>query len=150
MPAGRPTKYTAELAEAICYDIVHGMTLRKIEKKHNIDYTTIYDWILKHKEFSDQYTQARVLQADYFADESIDIADDSSDDIKTVIDKNGNEREVVDHEVVNRSRLRVDARKWHAEVQAPKKYGVKKLDLTSGGEKLPTAINISFVDSETK
>lgn len=148
MPAGRPTKYSKEIADAICYDIAHGMTLRKIEIKHNVDLTTIYDWILKNEEFSEQYTQARVLQADFFADQSIDIADDNSEDIKTIIDKNGNVKQVVDHEVVNRSRLMVDTRKWHAEIQAPKKYGVKKLDITSGGEKLPNAISITFTEPE--
>src|SRR5688572_9232829 len=38
-------------------------------------------------------------------------------------DENGNER--TDNEVVARSRLRVDARKWLAGKMAPKKYGDK-------------------------
>jgi hypothetical protein len=38
-------------------------------------------------------------------------------------------------EVVNRSKLRVEARKWIAAKLKPKKYG-EKLDVTSAGEKL--------------
>jgi hypothetical protein len=45
--------------------------------------------------------------------------------------------ERTDHEVINRSRLRVDTRKWYASKVLPKKYGdsstLKHSDQTSGG-----------------
>ena len=90
--------------------------------------SVVYRWLSddEHKEFRDNYAQAREQQADLLADEIIEIADDSSGD---VIEVNG--KVVMDHEFAARSRLRVDARKWKASKLAPKKYG-DKIEL--GGE----------------
>ncbi len=83
---------------------------------------TIYLWLGCHPEFMAQYAQAREDQADTLADEIIDIADDSSHD--TITDpETGEER--ANSEWINRSRLRVDARKWVAAKLKPRKYGDK-------------------------
>jgi hypothetical protein len=58
-------------------------------------------------------------QADKLFREMIEIADDASGDYVTTSDG----KRIVDHENINRSRLRVDARKWAAARLAPKKYG---------------------------
>ena len=58
------------------------------------------------------------MQADTLFDEALEIADDASGDC-TVRDG----KKVLDHEHVQRSRLRVDTRKWAAGKLAPKKYG---------------------------
>ena len=42
---------------------------------------------------------------------------------------------VTNHNVIQRDRLRVDARKWALSKMNPKKYG-DKVDVTSGGEKI--------------
>jgi len=76
-------------------------------------------WLLNNKEFQDKYAQAREAQADYLLEELLDIADDKSGD--TYEDAKGNIK--VDHENINRSRLRVDTRKWVIAKLAPKKYG---------------------------
>ena len=54
-----------------------------------------------------------------FFREIIEIADDSSGNYITTSDG----KRIVDHESIQRSRLRVDARKWAAARLAPKKYG---------------------------
>src|SRR5258707_6607330 len=64
-------------------------------------------------------TRAREEQADKLFREIIEIADDASGDYVTTSDG----QEVVNHENIQRSRLRVDARKWAAARLAPKKYG---------------------------
>src|SRR5258706_11847639 len=51
--------------------------------------------------------------------EIIEIADDASGDYVTTSDG----KTIVDHENIQRSRLRVDARQWAAARLAPKKYG---------------------------
>ena len=61
---------------------------------------------------------------DAYAEEIIEISDDGSRD--TYIDEKG--REVIDREVIARSQLRIDARKWYASRLAPKKYGDKVSD----------------------
>lgn len=79
---------------------------------------TIYRWLSADKEFCNRYTRAREDQADTLADQIIEIADDCSRD--TISDDDG---ERANTEWINRSRLRVDARKWIAAKLKPKKYG---------------------------
>ena len=82
---------------------------------------TVMSWLRKHPEFAAQYARAREEQAETYADEIVAIADDGRND--TYIDENGHER--VNQDVVARSRLRVEARKWVASKLKPKKYGEK-------------------------
>lgn len=72
-------------------------------------------------EFSEQYARAREAQADKLAEEALQISDDGRSD--TYVDGDGNVK--TDTEVIQRSKLRVDTRKWLASKMAPKKYGDK-------------------------
>ena len=60
------------------------------------------------------------LQAEHWAEEIIEIADDSKNDF---VEKEGHT--ALNSENINRSRLRVDTRKWLMARLAPKKYGDK-------------------------
>ena len=82
---------------------------------------TIREWRFDFPTFAAMYVQAKQLQAELFAEEVIDIADDSKHDTK--IDKDGNES--CDTEFVQRSRVRIDTRKWVACKLAPRLYGDK-------------------------
>lgn len=88
------------------------------------DKSTVLRWLQKdeHASFRDHYAHARTLQAEHWADEIVEIADDGSGDVREV-EKNGRLIELVDHDHINRSRLRVDTRKWLMARMAPKKYG---------------------------
>lgn len=90
------------------------------------------------KSFMRQYARAREAQADFLAEEIIEIADDGSNDYMTIV-KGDKEYNVEDKEVTNRSRLRVDSRKWIASKLKPKKYA-DKLDLNHSGEVTPKQI----------
>ncbi len=80
---------------------------------------TVLRWVFKDEAFRQQYAQARELQAELRADEIIDIADDTSED--EIFTEDGKRFE--NREFVNRSRLKIDARKWVAAKLLPKKYG---------------------------
>ena len=80
---------------------------------------TVCRWLADSLTFQQQYARAREAQADTLFDEILDIADDGRND--TTVDDEGNKR--TDHDVIARSRLRVDARKWMAGKLRPKKYG---------------------------
>ncbi len=122
-PPGRPSIYTAELAAAICEHIAAGKSLRTIAALDGMPaQSTIMVWLDgKHPDFTEQYARAREAQADKLAEEILSIADDGRSD--TYLDAEGNER--TDTEVIQRSKLRVDTRKWLASKMAPKKYGDK-------------------------
>ncbi len=125
--AGRPSIYTQPLAVKICRRLAEGESLRAIcADKAMPAISTVMGWLFdgNHDEFSEQYARAREAQAEIRADEIVDIADDDANDFTA--DKDGNL--VANNEHIQRSRLRVDARKWIAAKLLPKRYG-DKLDL---------------------
>ncbi len=129
---GRPSLYTEALAAKICERLAEGETLRSICRDQAMpDKATVLRWLAdKTKtDFRDQYAHARDMQADALFDEALEIADDVSGDWST--DKDG--KKVVDHENIQRSRLRVDTRKWAAGKMAPKRYGDKVQHTGDGG-----------------
>ena len=93
---------------------------------------TIFSWLRTKPEFLEQYARAKQESADALAEELLDIADDGSNDWMES-NKPGNQGYDMNGEALQRSRLRVDTRKWLMSKQKPKKYG-DKMDVTSGGE----------------
>ena len=73
--------------------------------------------------FRSRYAAARESLLDVYADDIIGIADDGTTDYIMKIGRNGHEYEAVDQEHIQRSRLRVDTRKWLMSKLAPRKYG---------------------------
>ncbi|WCS27251.1 terminase small subunit protein [Methylobacterium sp. NMS14P] len=132
---GRPSDYGPEIAGEICDRLASGQTLREICRDEMMPkHTTIYRWMREHDEFRSQYAQAREAQADTWADEIVEIADDGTNDWMERRGKDGEALDpVADHEHISRSKLRVEARKWLMGKAAPKKYG-DKVDVNLGGE----------------
>lgn len=139
---GRPTIYTPQLATDICRRIALGESVRKIVKDEDMpSSTTIYNWLLdKDKaDFLKQYETAINIKAELMFDELNEIADDGTNDFMERTNGDGETYEVVNTENIQRSRLRVDTRKWYLSKIMPKKFG-EKLDLTSKGDKLPASV----------
>jgi len=146
MPAGRPTDYTPELADRICAQLAEGYSLRKVCEPEDMPCkATIFNWMRTNKEFLDQYARAKEESADAMADEILDIADDGTNDWIEKEHKNGEISIVLDHEHVQRSKLRVDTRKFLMAKMKPKKYG-EKVDLNVGGQEGSKAIEVKYVD----
>jgi hypothetical protein len=123
---GRPPIYTEELGDEICEAIAtNAFGLEKICKKfpHFPDKSTIWLWKLKEPSFAEKYYKAKLIQAELHVEECFDISDDVSNDKK----ENQHGNEVTNNEAVNRSRLRVDTRKWVASKLLPRQYGDKQL-----------------------
>ena len=140
MAGGRPTDYTQELADRICAELAQGKSLRTVCSIEGIpSIQTIFNWIRTKEGFVEQYARAKQESADAMADEILDIADDGTNDWMTITMPGGYKKDVENREVVNRSKLRVDTRKWLMSKMKPKVYG-EKLDLTSDGKVLPTPI----------
>lgn len=141
MPGGRPTIYNQELADEICLRIAEGESVRNIVRDERMPSgSSIFRWLLDEdkKSFWEQYSRARNIQAELMFEEILDIADDGTNDYMTVI-KGKESYNVEDREVTNRSKLRVEARKWFLSKVLPKKFG-DKLDMTSDGKALPTPL----------
>lgn len=138
--AGRPTIHTPELAAEICRRLAEGRSLRSICRADDMpDRSTVHLWVVEDREgFSYQYANARRAQALRWADEILDIADDGEND--TYEDEDGNPR--TDYDVIQRSRLRVDTRKWLLSKVLPKVYG-EKVALTGSDGESPAEIVIT-------
>jgi hypothetical protein len=126
---------------------MEGLSLRTICAADEMpDRATVFYWLRRNNEFYVQYARARDVQAEVWADEINDIADDSSNDYMTIT-VNGQEKEVVDHENIARARLRVDTRKWILSKVLPKKYGEKVQQEISGPDGV--ALKVEFVNGQS-
>ena len=122
MPAGRPKyAWTPEIESTICSRLIAGESVRTIAVDELMPSAAlIYEHLQESTAFVEQYARARESQMEAMAEDILAIADDSTHDTMTV--KNV---DVADNEWINRSRLRVDTRKWIMSKLAAKKYGDK-------------------------
>jgi len=141
MPGGRPDIYTVELAEKVCEQIATTtFSLRTICKQDGMPSVgTILKWLRETDEFLALYTRAKEEEADMLIEEMIDISDDGSNDFMTVT-KGDVEYEQENKEVTNRSKLRVETRKWIASKLKPKKYGDKITQELTGKDGGPITV----------
>lgn len=130
---GRPSKYTPELAREICIRMASGETLRQVcRDDHMPAASTVRGWVVDNVDgFSEHYARARVLLAEHWADEIVDISDDGTNDWMEKFDQEGNLGWKVNGEHVTRSKLRTENRKWLLSKALPKVYG-DKLDVNHG------------------
>lgn len=103
---------------------------------------TVFAWMRKFPEFLKQYARAKEESADALTDEMLEIADDARNDWMQRHGKNEDGSEpagwVANGEHIQRSRVRIDTRKWLASKLKPKKYG-DRVDLTNSDGSLTGA-----------
>ena len=131
---------------SIISDIENGASLRSVLRKDKMpSSSTFFIWIEEDVNKSKQYVRATELRAENMFEDILSIVDENTNDTITLDDG----REIVNNDVIQRARLRMDARKWMLGKMHPKKYG-DKLDVTSDGEKIqnaPSAINVRIIEN---
>ena len=119
---GAPTTFNQRTADLICMMLSEGLSLRQILKADTTGtlpaQSTVYEWLLRHPLFAEQYARAREEQADTNADEILEIADERPPEFK---DDKG--RIYLDQTYIQWQKNRIEARKWTAMKLKPKKYG---------------------------
>ena len=126
----RPTDYNEETASIICGRMADGESVRSICRDDAMPaLSTVFLWVSKHSEFSEQYKLAMASRADAWFEDMIEIADDGRNDFMET-----EQGEKFNSEHVQRSRLRLDTRKWMLSKMLPKKYGDKQTDEAVGNE----------------
>ncbi len=127
---GRPRLISEALTREICTRIMLQQTLKEICADPNMpSQRTIVYWLAdpRNADFREQYYYARRVQAELYVDEIFEIADDTSKDYKKVYNSKTEEYdEVPNNEHIQRSRVRIDTRKWYASKMVPKIYGDKQ------------------------
>jgi hypothetical protein len=122
---GQPTKYNDSLASTILRLMTTGMSLKRICDQPGMPCAdSVYYWQAIHPDFSVRYARAMLDRAQFWAEEILDISDDGSNDWVEQ-QRNGRTVMVADHEHIQRSRLRVDTRKFLMAKLDPKRWGDK-------------------------
>jgi len=112
---GRPTAYTKELGERICNALENSPRGIRFICENTPGFPedqTIRAWLRVNKfpEFTVNYARARQAQADYLADEIVDVAYNSKADLSGRVEQ---------------PKLLIDTLKWRAGKLKPKVYGDK-------------------------
>jgi hypothetical protein len=130
---GRPTLYTAEIADRILDELMAGRTLADLCSEPGMPASgTIRLWAKEDREgFAARYRQAREIGYDTMADEILAIADDDRKDLIEHRRENGDIAITPNAANVSRSRLRCNMRRWMLSKMLPRIYG-NKLDLNAG------------------
>ncbi|HYG84511.1 MAG TPA: hypothetical protein VD907_06585 [Verrucomicrobiae bacterium] len=116
--------------------ICEGESLRSIFRNNPpVKWKKFYDLINSDLNKAQQYAYAANVRAEMMFEEILSIADDSTNDV--VLDEDGIPR--VNNEVINRSRLRIDARKWMLGKMNPKKFSDKIINEHAGEDGKPIA-----------
>lgn len=143
---GRPSTYDHAIAERICEGVASGLPLTEVLREDGMPpLTTVCKWseqghVASVPEFVAMYARARLAQVEVLADQMLQIADDGTNDYMERI-RDGQVDRVPDQEHIQRSRLRVDTRKWLLAKLKPEKYG-DALALT-GAETTNVTINLA-------
>lgn len=134
--------YSDEIADKICDALADARSLRSICCDPDMpSQSTVFRWLAdeRYTSFRERYARAREAQADAIFDEILDIADDGSNDWMERRREDGSVDEVFNHEHVQRSKLRIEARRWMAGKLRPKVYGEKIEHEHSGGMAITVA-----------
>lgn len=107
------SQITNEIFEKIITAVLEGRTLTSACLDHSIEYASFYRYAHSKPDLWSEYQRARAQGSDAKADEIIDISNNEPD--------------------VNRAKMQIDARKWHAAKTNPQVYGENiQISLDSG------------------
>lgn len=131
--------YNARIARAICERLMQGEALMDIcEDPRMPSKRTVIRWLADPRlaDFREMYYFARRVAAEIRIDEIFEIADNTNHDWTEVRNSDG---ELValkpNNEAIQRSRVRIDTRKWYAMKMMPKIYGDKtQVELDATGD----------------
>ncbi|WP_297386538.1 hypothetical protein [Acidiferrobacter sp.] len=111
-PPRQQVRMTQALFVTICDRLAQGESLRQICRTAGMPaIATFQKWLHAYPDAMSHYARARELQAEFYADEIVEIADATQG--------------ARFHVQVESARTRIDARKWLASKLKPKSYGDK-------------------------
>lgn len=117
-------KHNIEKIEKVLSLIERGWALRKALVECKYCSKDFYEWLDDNPLNNTRYARACEKRADEIFEDILEIADDKSRDT-LLVNRGGELSEEENKEWVNRSKVRIDARKWMLGKLQPKKYGDK-------------------------
>lgn len=151
---GKPSVYTEEIANEILLRLMENENLKDMLKEpHMPSLGTVMKWRREnYNNFGADYMMAFEARLWYAAEEILSIADDATNDYVEKESKSG-KFIAFDAEHVQRSKLRIDSRKWLLSKLVSKFNDKSTIDHTSSDGTMtpnqePTAFEISFIDGK--
>ncbi len=130
----RSSEFTQDWAERICDRVAEGANLDKLCELDDFpSKQTVFKWLRQNTSFADEYARARSLRSDARSDR---------------IDAICARVEAGDLDA-NAARVIIDAEKWQAGKENPKRYGDKVSNEVTGAGGGPVTINIVPVKPAT-
>jgi hypothetical protein len=137
--AGRPSTYAPEIAEQILERVSNGGTVKGACRALGVVPATFFLWVADDVDgLASKYTRAQRLQVQVMRDETLEIADDGTND--WIQGKNG---PVFNGEHVRRSEIRIKQRNYLADAIASN-LAAKEAD--SAGQMVPAAEAIAALE----
>jgi hypothetical protein len=133
--------------EAILGKIMGGASMRQACRDLGIDRVLVYADLKADETFANQYARAAEVRADDIFDEIFDIADDGLNDWIERKGDDGNTKGWLENgEAINRSKVRIDTRKWALARMNPRKYG-DKVQIGGADDLPPVTINAAALST---
>jgi len=152
IPQGNPDYYTPELGQAVCDLIAHGVKIDDLYRLGGLvvmpSADVFYRWLVKYPDFDNMYFKAKQAQAERFAAEILDIADDGTNDFVEKEIANGRKVVQLDGEHVARSKLRIETRRWLMSKYRPVRYGERTALAVTGADGGPLKVQSTTLDPE--
>lgn len=132
-PRGRPPVHDrAKIMAKVCEAIAEGAFVNTAARDAGTTAKSIRQWAAESPELGALYARAREQQADYYAEQAIELADAATPG------KGGD---------VDKVRVQVDTRKWLASKLNPHRYGERSaVDVTSKGKQVSGIVVLPAVE----
>lgn len=131
MPLGRPTKYTATAATAICEAVSDGASLRKACAGAGVSITTACGWMEKRADFAERYARACSQRQTRMEERLIELYELGHEVAKDEINPNAKIQAV---------KLEIEGIKWQLSKLQPARYGDKQHIEVTGKEGAPVRV----------
>lgn len=154
VPAVRKGDYSPEekerIVDYVCDELVKKRSLFSIlgEDAGMPSYATFMKWQRDSETISQQVAHAREAALEAIIEEIIEISDADAGDAYIYTDpKTGKQWAKIDGDCVQRAKLRVYAREKVAQMLAPRRFGVQRMDVTSDGKQISNETNVTLVEN---
>jgi hypothetical protein len=145
--ANSSTTVRTEFArKTILSELASGKSLSSICRREDMpSITAVMEWLREDELFQRDYMQSREMWSDAVFEEIFDIADDGRNDWIEENSPRGGTVIKLNSEHINRSRLRIDVRRWALARMNPKKYGELTAVEVTGKDGTPLMNNMNEI-----
>lgn len=141
-PANNKTPITTDQFDTINEYLSTGLSLTKACAKLGVSTSSYYKYLQKTANSELEYARARAVYIESRRSEIEELLDKCENELKKCDPK-------ISNALASNYRERIRAIEWELSRLLPKKYG-DRLDLTTAGNELPSAISIEFVAKQEK